>query len=511
MADAFACAPTAQLPLDLYRADQVRGFDRVAIDGLGIPGATLMARAGEAALRALRARWPEARRLVVLCGAGNNGGDGYVLARLARQQGLEPRVLALADPARLRGDALDAATAARDAGVPFADVDPARIGEAEVLVDGLFGTGLDRPLEGPWAGAVDAIRGAGRPVLALDLPSGLHADSGRVLGTAVRATVTVTFVALKPGLFTGEGPAHCGRVLFHDLGVPRAVLAGVAPAARRLDARALARAWLAPRARDAHKGCFGHVLVIGGDQGYAGAARLAAEAAARCGAGLVSLATRPEHVAAAVAARPEVMTRGVEGGADLEALLARATVVALGPGLGRGAWGQGLALAALATGLPLVVDADALGWLPEGAGAGRGCVLTPHPGEAARMLGWTAAAVQADRLAAAAALRSRFGAVVALKGSGTVVDDGDGVPGVCDRGNPGMASGGMGDLLTGVIAALLAQGLPPGPAARLGVALHASAADRAARAGERGLLAGDLLAHLRTLANPGVEAAGHGL
>nr|MCU0937072.1 NAD(P)H-hydrate epimerase [Gammaproteobacteria bacterium] len=258
MADAFACAPTAQLPLDLYRADQVRGFDRVAIDGLGIPGATLMARAGEAALRALRARWPEARRLVVLCGAGNNGGDGYVLARLARQQGLEPRVLALADPARLRGDALDAATAARDAGVPFADVDPARIGEAEVLVDGLFGTGLDRPLEGPWAGAVDAIRGAGRPVLALDLPSGLHADSGRVLGTAVRATVTVTFVALKPGLFTGEGPAHCGRVLFHDLGVPRAVLAGVAPAARRLDARALAQAWLAPRARDAHKGCFGH-------------------------------------------------------------------------------------------------------------------------------------------------------------------------------------------------------------------------------------------------------------
>jgi NAD(P)H-hydrate epimerase len=509
MADALACAPTAQLPLDLYRADQVRGFDRAAIEGLGIPGAILMARAGEAALRALRARWPEARRLAVVCGAGNNGGDGYVLARLARQQGLDPRVLAVADPARLRGDALDAATAARDAGVPFADFDPGPIDEAQVLVDALFGTGLDRPLEGPWAGAVDAVRASGRPVLALDLPSGLHADSGRVLGAAVRAAVTVTFVALKPGLFTGEGPAHCGRVLFHDLGVPRAVLAGALPAARRLDARALAQAWLAPRARDAHKGCFGHVLVVGGDHGYAGAARLAAEAAARCGAGLVSLGTRPEHVSAAVAARPEVMARGVEGGADLEALLARATVVALGPGLGRGPWGQGLALAALASGLPLVVDADALGLLPEGAGAGR--VLTPHPGEAARMLGWTAAAVQADRLAAAAALRARFGGVVVLKGSGTVVDDGDGAPGICDRGNPGMATGGMGDLLTGVIAALLAQGLPPGPAARLGVSLHASAADRAAQEGERGLLAGDLLAHLRTLANPGAEEAGHGV
>lgn len=509
MPEAIAPEPTARLPLDLFRAEQVRGFDRTAIDGLGIPGATLMARAGTAALRALRARWPEARRLAVVCGAGNNGGDGYVVARLARQEGLEARVLAVADPTGLRGDALGAAAAAREAGVLIGAFDPARLGDADVLVDALFGTGLDRPLEGHWAGAVDALRTAARPVLALDLPSGLHADSGRVLGTAVRASVTVTFVALKLGHFTGEGPAHCGQVLFHDLGVPRTVLAGVEPAAHRLDANALTRVWLAPRARDAHKGRFGHVLVVGGDHGYAGAARLAAEAAARCGAGLVTLATRPEHVSATVAVRPEVMARGVERASDLEPLLGRATVVALGPGLGRGAWGQGLAAAALQAGLPLVVDADALGLLPEG-GAAPERVLTPHPGEAGRMLGVSASTVQADRLVAAAQLRARFGGVVVLKGSGTVVDDGDGPPGVCDRGNPGMATGGMGDLLTGVIAALLAQGIPPGAAARLGVCLHAHAADLAARTGERGLLASDLLGHLRVLMNPRGGASDRG-
>ena len=472
MRDAFSPDPTARMPSGLYRAAQVRGFDRAAIEGLGIPGATLMARAGEAAFRALRARWPEAR------------------------------AVAVSDPARLRGDAAGAAEGARAAGVPLEPFRADALRGADVLVDALLGTGLDRPLEGEWAVAVQAIRSAGRPTLALDIPSGLHADTGQVLGAAVRASVTVTFLALKPGLFTGAGPAYCGRVVFHDLGVPRSVLEGEEPAALRLDGEALRRVWLAPRRRDAHKGRFGHVLVVGGDHGYGGAARLAGEAAARCGAGLVTVAMRPEHVGAMIAARPELMARGVERASDLAPLLARATVVALGPGLGQGSWGRELAAAALGCGLPQVVDADALSMAPQGTTLASPRVLTPHPGEAARMLGISTAQVQDDRLVAAASLRERFGAVVVLKGNGTVVDDGQGPPAICTQGNPGMATGGMGDLLTGVVAGLLAQGVPAGAAARLGAWLHAEAADAAARGGERGLLPSDLFGHLTSLVNP---------
>jgi NAD(P)H-hydrate epimerase len=500
--------PTSRLPLDLYTAERVRGFDRVAIETHGVPGATLMERSGTAAYRALRAIWPEQRRVTAVCGAGNNGGDGYVVARLARQAGLEARVLAVGDPGRLTGDARAAADAARGAGVPVEGFTGAPLASAGVVVDALFGTGLDRPLEGIWAEAVRAMAGARPGVLAVDVPSGVHADSGRVLGVAVPARATVTFVALKRGLFTGEGPAHTGQVLFHDLGVPGSVRAGAAPDALRLDAEALARAHLPPRGRTGHKGCYGHVLVVGGDHGYAGAARLAAEAAARVGAGLVTIATRAAHAPALIAPRPELMARGVETPEGLLPLLERASVVAIGPGLGRGAWGRALAEAVLASALPRVVDADALAYLPAGTAPAAVQVVTPHPGEAGRLLGVSSAEVQADRFAALDRLLATFGGVVVLKGAGTLVGEA-GVPaGVCDGGNPGMASGGMGDVLTGVIAGLAAQGLALPAAAPLGVCLHARAADLAAGAGERGLLARDLLAYLRRLANPGRVPAG---
>jgi NAD(P)H-hydrate epimerase len=494
---------TAQLPAGLYTAERVRAFDRLAIEAHGIGGGALMERAGTAAYRALRARWPEARRVTVVAGPGNNGGDGYVLARLARQDGLDARVLAVGDHGRLRADALAAAARATEAGVPVAPFAASAMDGAGVLVDGLFGTGLDRPLEGPAAEAVRAMNAAGPALLALDIPSGLHADSGRVLGLATVAAVTVTFVALKRGLFTGQGPARCGRVLFHGLGVPPEVFAAGAPDALRLDAAALVRVLLPARRRDAHKGRFGHVLVVGGDHGYAGAARLAAEAAARTGAGLVTLATRAAHAVAVTAGRPELMARGVESPEELAPLLARASVVALGPGLGRAEWGRGLAAAVLARPLPRVVDADGLAYLPGRSEPEPVQVLTPHPGEAARLLGVSTAEVQDDRFAAAARLHERFGGCVVLKGAGTLVHGGHEPVGVCDGGNPGMASGGMGDVLAGVVAGLLAQGLAPAQAARLGVCLHARAGDLAAGAGgERGLLASDLLGPLRRLANP---------
>ncbi len=492
--------PTTKLPFALYRAEQVRELDRIAIEDERIPGLTLMGTAGEAAYLALREHWPGAQCVTVVCGTGNNGGDGYVLAARAREDGLDVRLIQVGEAGRLRGDALAAAAQAERAGVKSA----AYAGEAglpgDVVVDAVFGTGLDREVEGRWREVIGAINASGRPVLAIDIPSGLHADTGAVLGAAVVADLTVTFIGLKQGLFTGEGPECCGRVLFHDLDVPERIYARVGAASHRVDLDSQ-QTRLPVRRRSAHKGHFGHVLVVGGDYGYAGAARMAGEAAARTGAGLVSIATRPGH-AAVCAPCPELMCHGIESEQELGPLLDRITVVAVGPGLGRSDWAQSLFNRVLAAELPLVVDADALNLLSERGANREHWVLTPHPGEAARLLGWSTARVQADRFAAAAAMQARYGGVVVLKGAGTLVRSADGVV-VCDRGNPGMASGGMGDVLTGIVAGLLAQGLDPAAAARVGVCLHAGAADLAARDGERGLLASDLFVHLRRLVNPG--------
>lgn len=462
-----------------------------------------MERAGAAALAALRRHWPAARSIAVVCGAGNNGGDGYVLARRAREQGLEVTVHAIAKPANPAGEAAAAARRYGESGGALHVFGSTPITVADVIVDGIFGIGLVRPVQGTEAAAIAAINDAARPVLALDVPSGLDADTGRVLGTAVRADFTVTFLALKAGCFTGAGPAHAGQVELADLDCAAAAgTAGPAPVAR-LISHGQKRFLLPRRRRDAHKGDFGHVLIVGGDHGMAGAPLLAGEAAARVGAGLVTLATRAEHAGSQPAARPELMVAGVEKPAALEAFLNRATVVAIGPGLGQGDWGAKLLARVLESRLPLVVDADALNLLARDPAQNPRWVLTPHPGEGARLLGSTALEVQRDRYAAVQALRDRYGGTVVLKGSGSLIAGPCGEIAVCGDGNPGMASGGMGDVLTGVIAGLLAQGLDPQAAAEAGVCLHGAAADAAARDdGERGLLAGDLMPWLRRFANP---------
>lgn len=293
----------------------------------------------------------------------------------------------------------------------------------------------------------------------------------------------------------------------------------VAPVAERLD-KALLEAWLPPRKRNAHKGDMGHVLILGGASGFGGAALLASEAAARLGAGKVSLATAPEHVAACLTYRPEVMVHGVRSAAGLGDLASQAGVVVVGPGLGQGAWGQGLLQTALAASRPLVVDADGLNLLATHCSGLRrdDWILTPHPGEAGRLLDCSTRQIEADRPAAACALQQRYGGVVVLKGAGTLVA-GPGGLALCPYGNPGMASGGMGDVLSGMLGALLAQGLPVEgavklgiieSAARLGVLVHALAADLAAReAGERGLLAADLASYARILVNPDCVAGDH--
>ncbi|MDN5869410.1 MAG: NAD(P)H-hydrate dehydratase [Nitrococcus sp.] len=487
-----------ELPRELYRTEQSQELDRLASAVHGIPAAALMERAGRAAYRVLRRRWPEARRICIVCGGGNNAGDGYVVARFARRDGLDVRVLALVEPQRLQGAAGTAAKAYLELGKgePFR---AQALDDAEVIVDALLGTGLDRPVQGRFAEAIDAINATGLPVLAIDIPSGIHGDTGQVMGVAVHAEATPTFIVLKQGLFTADAPDFTGEVTFSALDVPAAVASNIKPSAVRITA-ADVNPWFVPRRRTAHKGHFGHVLVVGGDRGMGGAVRLAAEAAARLGAGLVTAATRPEHVLPILAARPEVMCRGVAGPEELEPLLARASAVVLGPGLGNSDWSRGLFERCTAFDGPLLIDADGLNLLAQTPRRRDGWVLTPHPGEAGRLLGCSAAEVQADRFAVATALQSRLGGVIALKGAGSLIR-GAALTWLCDRGNPGMASGGMGDLLSGIIGALLAQGLDPETAAVSGVWLHALAADRAAADGERGLLATDLLEHLRGLAN----------
>lgn len=485
----------------LYRSEDVRAIDRGALAGDGLASRELMERAGRAAFELLRERWPSARRIAVCCGGGNNGGDGYVVARLAREAGFDTSLSALSPPASERTDACRARTAWEAAGGTSPRFSDGALPAVDVVVDALLGSGLKRAPSGNAAAAIAAIVGHGAPVLALDVPSGLDADTGSCPGLALRADCTITFVADKPGLHTGSGRALSGEVVLAELGIGAATRASRTPAAWLLRAENL-RAWLPRRARDAHKGRHGHVLAIGGDHGYGGAIRLCAEAALRTGAGLVSVATRSAHIGALLAGLPEAMCRAIEDPAALELLSARASVLALGPGLGRSDWGRMLFDRVLASRLPRVLDADALNLLAEHPRALPDDVLTPHPGEAARLLATDVASIEADRIGAAQTLAQRYAAVIVLKGAGTVVAAPDRTPALIDAGNPGLAAGGTGDVLTGVIAALRAQGLPAFDAARAGALLHAAAGDLAANHGERGMLASDLFAPLRRLANP---------
>ncbi|MCI0510640.1 NAD(P)H-hydrate epimerase [Chromohalobacter marismortui] len=492
---------TCRVPHPLYGAGQVQALDRRLTDA-GMAGFELMQRAAQAAYTALRSRWPEAHRLSILCGGGNNAGDGYVMAALAAADGLDVQLVALRDPATLSGDAARAHEMAWQAGLDVIEWRPETVINGDVTVDALLGTGATGEVREPLRSAIEMLNAAPRPVLAVDVPSGLSAQTGSVAGVAVRASLTVTFIADKFGLHTGASADHVGELHVETLGVTPQAHDDLVPLGELQTAEMLQRA-LPPRPRGSHKGDFGHVLVIGGGAGFGGAALMASDAALRSGAGKVSLATAAAHVAASLVRSPEVMARGVEDAKEIRELLGQASALVVGPGLGRQAWGHALWQAALEAGGPSVLDADALNWLAEEAPRRRDdWVLTPHPGEAARLLGVSSAEVQTDRRAAALALHERYGGSVVLKGAGTLIADADGVA-VCPYGNPGMASGGMGDVLSGIVGALLAQGQTPGDAARHGVLMHALAGDAAARdGGERGLVATDLASYVRAIANP---------
>ncbi len=490
------------LPTAIYSTRQIRDLDAWAIRELGVPGYTLMKRAGEASLRMLRTRWPMAHQIVIVCGGGNNAGDGYVMARFAQAAGLEVRVVAAVDPLQLRGDARRAwQDFVASSGVVEQPGVGAGLGAGDVIVDAILGTGLQGPVRAEIARSIEAVNAAARPVFALDIPSGLSSDTGLPMGVAVRADCTITYLGLKTGLYLGDGPEYCGTVFFDDLEVvPPLDWAGV-PRLHRILETEIAAA-LPRRPRAAHKGSFGRVLVIGSGPGMPGATRLAGEAALRVGAGLVTVLAAPESAGAVAGGRPELIVHALEDPRSVAEHLTRADVVAVGPGLGRSRWARDVFTQALETRKPLIVDADGLNLVAElGLGARDNWVLTPHPGEAARLLEVETAAIQADRLGSLEALVARYGGIVVLKGAGTLIGSPARVAAICERGNPGMAAPGMGDVLTGAIAGILAQLGDPWCATRVGVLVHAMAGDAEARNGERGVLASEVAEELRAWVN----------
>lgn len=502
------------IPDFLYTAEQSRAVDGCAIEKHGLSGPTLMARAARAAFDHLLASYPNVSRIQVLCGPGNNGGDGLLLAMLAHAQNIPTSVFLLAGEPRSE-DGKRAFSKAQATGIPVSNFSAASLASEGVVVDAMLGTGVEGPLREIYASAVDEVNRLGVPVLALDVPTGVSGDSGTVFGNAVKANSTVSFITAKRGLYTALGPDHAGEILVDDLAVPAEAYAAAGSACRVLSLREQLGT-LRARAGSSHKGHFGKVLVVGGDYGMGGAVILAAEAALRCGAGLVRVATREAHIAPLLTRRPEAMTVAVNHRNDLEESLAWADSVVVGPGLGQGPWGEQLLQVCLSTDKRTLLDADALNLLAALAGTELPSELlfTPHPAEAARLLQVSTAEVQGNRFKAIEALTRKFSATVVLKGNGTLVsgaalgypvDDepetGDvGQPSICLAGNPGMASGGMGDVLSGMLGALLSQVSDIRGAAELGVELHSCAGDLAAeRLGEMPLLPSDLLQEVAQL------------
>lgn len=506
------------LPLNLYTASQVRELDQIAIKEFGIPGYTLMKRAGQATFEILRNSYPDVKSICVVCGAGNNGGDGYVIATLAIQAGLQVALIQLGDKQSIKGDALTAREAYLQAGSKETSFDEGLL-DVDLIVDAIFGTGLTRAVEGEWADAINAINAcrtrSQNKVVAVDIPSGLNSDTGIVLGTCIKADTTVTYIGLKCGLLTGQARDYVssprGTLEFDNLHIPKEVYGRLSTKSnRRVISHRIIQQKLSPRSRTSHKGSYGHVLFIGGASGMSGAIRLAAEAGLRAGAGLVTVATDSSHAAWLNLSRPELMVVPIKKASDLQPLLEKISVIAIGPGLGQSDWAKELLVTVLEADKPKIIDADALNLLSRLSLSSRlnndQWVLTPHPAEAARLLSsestvYDAREIENDRYKSVEMLQKKYGGVCVLKGAGTLVAAYGNKVMVCTEGNPGMASGGMGDVLTGIIASLVAQGLSLSNGASLGVFLHAKAADLAAEKGEIGLLASDLFPFIRLLLN----------
>ncbi|MGK0375317.1 MAG: NAD(P)H-hydrate epimerase [Arenicella sp.] len=492
------------LPNQLYRCAQVKALDKAAVEIQKIDSFDLMQKAGQAAFSLLQYQWPGVEEVTVFCGAGNNAGDGYVVAALAAEAGLSVQVLTLVDPQTLTAEAHLAFQLADSSAASISRYNCAESVIRGVVVDALLGIGISGAVRLNYAEAILAINTSNLPILAIDIPSGICGDTGCVLGSAVKATFTICFIGLKQGLFTADATDHCGNIIYQGLGIPSEVFESQQASCQRLS---YVPPLLPRRLVNSHKGLFGRVVVIGGDRNFGGAGIMAAESALISGAGLVTLATQPEHVAAALARRPELMVSGIDSADQLELILNnsdvlnKAKILIVGPGVGQSVWSNEVVECSLQSGLTAIIDADGLNLLAtkfKHYSPRDNWLLTPHPAEAARLLGISTAQVQADRFAAATELQQQYGGVIVLKGAGTIVADTNRLY-LCSAGNPSMSTPGMGDVLSGILGGLLAQGLSLSDSARLGVWAHATAADRVAERSTKTMLATEIYADLRAL------------
>jgi hydroxyethylthiazole kinase-like uncharacterized protein yjeF len=495
----------SQIHNNLYSAKTVRAIDQAAIGELNNGAIKLMNRAGTAAFEELIEAFGQPSLITVFCGSGNNAGDGYILAGRAAQRLIPVLVVELGDASHFSEQTQQARAFAEQNKVKFTAFSDSMVLEQGIIVDSLLGTGTKGALKETYSQAVDKINHAGLPVLAMDIATGLNADTGAVNDRAVKADITVTFVGAKPGLFTARGPAISGEVIYHSLDIADETYDDFSPRAQLMDVHDLLEC-LPQFEGDEYKNQRGHCMIIGGDHGYGGAASLAAEASLKVGSGLTSVATQPEHISAILARCPEIMACGVISGQQLEPLLEKPSVLVVGPGLGRSPWSEQLLQKAVATGLPMVMDADALNILADGRvvrqDKAQQWVLTPHVGEAARLLDVSVEDIQADRFSAVLKIKEKYNALVLLKGPGTVISSEDQIFKICPYGNPAMATAGMGDILSGMIGGLMAQGLERQQATELGCCLHSAAADElVSTSGYRGVTASDIFPWVKKLLN----------
>ena len=492
---------TSSLSYKLFRADQVRENEAEAAAQSGCDMFTLMQRAGGAVFEQCQSLFANSDVYLILLGQGNNAGDGYITALNAKKAGKKVHVCAIEPDRVLDGDAGTAQKQWVDAGGSIKPFDVALIEKADVVIDALLGTGINSYIRNEFADVIDAINDSSTPVVSIDVPSGLDANTGQSLGRCVQADVTVTFVGIKPGLVTGAGKQSCGKLVYADLGVGKAFQTLAKASATLLNIDHFKG--MGPRDVHSHKGTYGRLLCVGGNRGTAGAIRLAGEAALRSGAGMVRVYTHEASTIQVSAGRPELMVTS----SHLDDALAWSSCVVIGPGLGQDEWSESVFTAVLkhcqSENKPIVIDADALNLLCKQSTAYtlEHCVLTPHAGEAGRLLGVSVDDVESDRFNYARQCSQRYHAVCVLKGAGTLIDN-EKKTWVCRHGNPGMATAGSGDVLSGVLGALMAQGLSVDIAAKYGVVLHAKAGDDIAQLyGQRGMIASDLFDAVRALIN----------
>ncbi|WP_034948345.1 bifunctional ADP-dependent NAD(P)H-hydrate dehydratase/NAD(P)H-hydrate epimerase, partial [Erwinia oleae] len=480
----------ASLPYSVWPVEAIKQLEQQGADSLGITLFELMQRAGEAAFAKIRALWPAKEHWLILCGHGNNGGDGFIVARLAQSAGLTVSVIACEGSKPLPEEAQQARDAWLAAGGTLHDPSAPWPEKVEVIVDALLGVGGNRAPEEPYRALIQQANQHAAPVFAVDCPSGLVAANGTTPGEVIVADHTLTFIALKPGLLTGKARDVTGTLHFHALCLNAWLNGQIAPVSR-FDATSLSR-WLKPRKPTSHKGDNGKLAIIGGDHGTAGAICMTGEAALRAGAGLVRVLTHKDNITPLVTARPELMVQELTANA-IDDALEWADVIVIGPGLGQGEWGK-KALQKVENSQKLMLwDADALNLLAIRPEKRQNRIITPHPGEAARLLNVKVSEIESDRLHSAQQLAKRYGGVAVLKGAGTIIASADGETAIADVGNAGMGSGGMGDVLSGIIGGLLGQKLSTYEAACAGCVAHGAAAEAVAESyGTRGMLATDL-------------------